>query len=126
MPKILEKSEAGPFKYERLSFDSKVLGQEARFGRLRFSDREPRSVLYFLHGGIGDDLQFVDAQLFQLIQGPLLEQFKEKAIEIILPGIGTSFLHGRHGESFANETMALAESGRSAPGRRVIAGLSMG
>ncbi|HUP57967.1 MAG TPA: alpha/beta hydrolase-fold protein [Bdellovibrionota bacterium] len=127
MTEAIEKSETNLYTYERYPFYSEVLGKEVHWGRLRpRGSREIRGTLYLLHGGSGDDRQFLQLQI--------LDQVPSCGFQIVLPFIGGSFLREHSTDAcrsysryFLEEIVPMAERGTATDAStRVIGGLSMG
>jgi len=133
--KITKAGEFGGFTYHRNSFYSEQLQKEIFFGVLKPIEAQTiDGSLYFIHGGNGDDEQFMNEGLFSTLSQSVIDLLKKKNIQIIFPGIGLSFLKEdqvKPQESYScyffDELIPVAERGtRTTAGSRMITGVSMG
>lgn len=136
----LEEVEVGGFIYRRYLHPSKILKKEQHFGILRPRKNtnkigSPCGTIYVLHGGNGNDRQTVDGGLISLIRETLLDNLTEGDFQIVLPSVGTSFLHAHptspersYSDYFLKELLPLVEQGahRFVDPQRYICGFSMG
>ncbi len=125
------------WNYERFSLNSSILGKTTHFGRLIPSNlqiSDIKQTVYLLHGGGGDDSEFVKLGIIGAIDPKTANLFHSTGTQIILPFIGKSFLHNhpeirsrRYFDHFREEIMSLAEADtKTISASRYICGYSMG
>jgi pimeloyl-ACP methyl ester carboxylesterase len=114
----------GPFHYHRSESWSEHLKRSVSYGVLSLSENHYQESLYLFHGGNGDDQQFVQAQLTEVISPENLELLRSRGVRIFLPFIGVSLLQGSYSDYFFSELLPRLEDDLSRP--RHIGGWSMG
>jgi esterase/lipase superfamily enzyme len=123
------------FIYNRYVFSSQQLGRSTNFGILKPPGDQPiQGTLYFIHGGNGDDQQFIQENLFSHLSDKVKNLLKDKRIQIALPGIGLSFLKEdrinpteSYSDYFFNELIPAVELGtQTSSSSRILTGVSMG
>jgi hypothetical protein len=127
--KLVEQSTHGYLNYRRYEVQSQFLKGSVRFGTLTAAavqqPEPPRRTLYFFHGGDGDDRQFVEAGLADLVAFARTEEMKIHGLQIVLPFVGASFMQGTYLSHFRDEVVPAVENG--SPGHeRMIGGFSLG
>ncbi|MDX2183755.1 MAG: alpha/beta hydrolase-fold protein [Gemmatimonadaceae bacterium] len=122
------------WKYERREWMSSALGRTGHVGVLRPSDARVRGSIYFLHGGNGDDRQWLESDLTSHMGADVRAVCERRGIQVILPGIGMSFLRDpsdaaepsfwRH---FVDDVIPSVEAGtETTAASRWVTGISMG
>jgi hypothetical protein len=133
--KQIESSRIGSLQYRRFSGDSPRLGRTTHFGIVdpAVTGFVPERFLYLFHAGNGDDRQAVAEGLIAELQTSLGETLAQLNVRIVLPFIGTSFLHDFAGDpsraidtQFRLEVMPTAERDAKQVRARYAYGLSMG
>ncbi len=134
---VIKKSECDPFDYQRYKFQSRQLQTSVNYGVLRFKESFSipiKSTLYLLHGGNGDDSQFMDVQFYKLFSPSMIERMQKMGLQIVFPFIGTSFLHEHPTQAsksfssyFFNELIPEVEKiSETKSSSRYVGGISMG
>ena len=131
MNEITEKSMHEEFVYTRYKADSKILEKEITYGVIfpktnLDSGIKPLETIYFLHGGDGNDQQFISSNFLGSISKEIKSTLISKRIQIVLPDIGLSYLKDRYESFFLKELLPLVEENISPPPVRRLYGISMG
>lgn len=133
--KITKNIQLDGFSYVRIQSMSVQLGRESFFGILKpDGDLKIEGSLYFIHGGDGDDEQFLLAGLFDALTSDIRNVLKSRRIQIVLPSIGLSFLREdrenpkeSYSDYFLKEVLPGAEAGtHTDSSTRFLMGISMG
>jgi pimeloyl-ACP methyl ester carboxylesterase len=130
MIRILEEKPVGQFHYRRYEIDSPLLARKNTFGVLQafsFDDLSVESefTLCFIHGGDGNDQQFVLADFLSCFGEKNLKELVQRKTKIILPSIGLTFLKAPADRHLLDEVIPFVENHRR-PARRGLLGISMG
>lgn len=133
--KIVEQKNIGAFDYVRYDLgDGASSTKKMGIVRPVGETSSPLATLYLFHGGTGDDTPPVSEGFFSSLNSATVDAIRAQGLQIVLPYIGTSFLHDsvdaagmNYAAFFSQEVMPAAE--KSAPltsAKRLIAGVSMG
>ncbi len=133
----IETRSIGAFTYERFLCDSLLLERVVKLSRYFLSPRsegKERSVIYCLHGAVGDDAFATLIGLFESFSSADLDACLREGVEFVFPDCGTGYLrqdptHPResYADYFLNEVIPMIESDRSQPvRRRYLMGYSSG
>jgi len=80
---IIRTLDFGTFKYSRKSFHSERLDKKMFFGVLVPSEVQSiEGSLYFIHGGNGDDEQFITENLFSSLSENVLDLLQKKRFRL--------------------------------------------
>ncbi len=93
---VINQKTIGRFQYQRHSLGLYINGTELKAGMLRFQNQtspQIKHTFYLLHGGNGDDLQPIEAGLFETLPEQLVKKLETLGVQFIMPYIGASFLY---------------------------------
>ncbi len=133
--KMIQNTKLDDFTYARIQSMSEQLGRTSTFGILKpDGDLRIEGSLYFIHGGDGDDEQFLLAGLLDALSSDVRNLLKTRRIQIVLPSIGLSFLREdrenpkeSYSDYFLKEVLPGAEAGTDThSSTRFLMGISMG
>jgi hypothetical protein len=119
------------FNYRRFEIDSELLQKKNTFGvfysqKNRENKLEPLETIYFLHGGDGDDLQFISTSFVDFISEQNKHLIIERRIQFVFPNIGLSYLKTPYDQHLLTEVMPWVEGTQSTKQIRHLYGISMG